>query len=146
MKGLMEICLFPFIIYLGIGFYYTDIDFMPLIGVNITFCFGIYLSYYLYYFYKNGTKEKAKVIKKSKAPYFADEMTSTFKYQFEVNTKIYEPPYSYNLGPKVGQIVNVLLIHKGNEVLPIVNFYWGIFYALFSIIISLFFYYIKIDL
>jgi hypothetical protein len=144
MKGFIEICLFPFIIYWGIGFYFTDIEFMLLIGVSITFCFGLYLSYYLYYFYRNGTKEKAKVVKKTKASSSGDDMTATFYYQFKVNTKIYEPSYSYNLGPKVGKIVKVLLIKKENRILPIENFYWGFFYSLGFLSTSLFFYYIKI--
>jgi len=144
MHRVIKICLFPFIIYLGIGFYFTDIEFMLLIAVSITFCFGLYLSYYLYYFYMNGIKEKAEVVKKTKAPSSGDDITATFYYQFKVNNQIYEPLYSYNLGPKLGQQVKVILIKNENKILPIENFYWGIFYSLCSLLISLVVYYIKI--
>ena len=145
MKGFIEICLFPFIIYLGIGLYFTDIEFLLLIGVSLTFCFGLYLCYYLYYFYIQGTKEKAEVVEKIKAPSSGDgDMIATFYYQFKVDNKIYEPSYSYNLGSKVGQIIKVFLIKDENKILPIENFYWGTFYSLISLSTSLFFYYIKI--
>lgn len=145
MKGFIEICLFPFIIYLGVGFYFTDIDFWLIIGVSIVFCFGLYLLYYLYYFYINATKEKAIVIKKNKAPSSGDDMTATFYYQFKVNNKLYEPSYSYNIGPKIGQVVEVLLIKKENKIITMENFYWGFFYSLCSLLTSLFFYYININ-
>jgi len=144
MKGVIEVCLFPFIIYLGVGFYYTNIDFIQLIGLSITFCFGIYICYYLYYFHKYGTEEKAKVIKKVKAPSSGDDMTMTFYFTFLFNNKEYTPPYSYNLGPKENSFVKVVIIEKENKVLPMDRYYWFLFYGINSLIGSLLLYYIKI--
>lgn len=144
MKGVIEVCLFPFTIYLGVGFYYTNIEFIQLIGLTITFCFGIYIFYYLYYFYKYGIGENAKVIKKTKAPSSGDDMTMTFYFIFLVKNKEYTPRYSYNLGPKENSFVKVITIEKENRVLPLDRYYWFLFYGIGSVISSLFFYYIKI--
>ena len=144
MKKVVEVCFLPFIIYLIIGLRYTDVDLIQIIAISITFSFGIYMFWYIYYFRKNGLYAEAKVIKKTKASSSGDDNSLTYYFQFLVDNKIYEPKYSYNFGSKIGEMIDVIVIKREARILPIHVLYRFFFWGVSTITMSIVFYYIKI--
>jgi len=137
MKKTIKILLFSLLIYFGIALYILWKEkIKEALLPAIFFILGIFLLSYVYNFKKNGYRKKAIVVKKRKVNSWWDNMT-TFYYSFKIDDKIYESSYSYNWWPKINDEIDVFFIKDTGKVIPVTHYYLFIFYAIFSILISI---------